>query len=253
MQIKYPKNRPLIMGILNLTPDSFSDGGNYNTVKKAVQKVKEMEQKGVDIIDIGGESSGPNSKDVSLKEELNRVTPVLKAIRKITQLPISVDTYKSEVARKALEEGANVINDITALRGDSKMATVIAKYKCPVILMYSKDKTARTTRQEKNYKDVVKTIEEFLEKRIQYAKKQRISYKQIILDPGMGHFVSAISKYSYEIIARLGELKKLGYPILLGLSRKSFLGGTIEQRETKAEALEQIAFLNGANIFRKHF
>jgi len=131
---------PTIMGILNLTPDSFSDGGEFNTIEKALRKVSKLEKEGADIIDIGGESTGPGSKDVSLEKELNRVIPLLREIRKHTKLPISIDTYKSQVAKKALEEGADMINDVTALRGDPSLAKVIAHYKCPIILMYSKIK-----------------------------------------------------------------------------------------------------------------
>lgn len=244
------KDRPLIMGILNLTPDSFSDGGKFNNLESALKRVKEIEKEGADILDIGGESSGPNSKNVSLEEELNRVIPVLKKIRNHIKIPISVDTYKSKVARQALEEGADIINDITALRGDPKMAKVIASYKCPVILMYSKDKTARTTIKNKKYSDVIQTIKKFLQERISYAKKQGIN--QIIIDPGMGHFVSAIPKYSFEIISRLKEVKSINYPILIGISRKSFLGGQLKDRDEKALPLSTIAYLNGASIIRTH-
>ena len=118
------KDRPTIMGILNLTPDSFSDGGSFNTTQKAIKRAKEMEEQGADIIDIGGESTGPGSKNISLEQELKRTIPILKKIRKHTNLPVSIDTYKAEVARQALEEGANIINDITALRGDPQMTTI---------------------------------------------------------------------------------------------------------------------------------
>lgn len=246
------QNKPIIMGVLNLTPDSFSDGGKFNNQTQAVRRALQIEKDGADILDIGGESTGPNSKNVSLNEELRRVIPILKKIRKQTKLPISIDTYKAEVARQALEEGADMINDVTALRGDKKMAKLAAKYKCPIVLMYSKDKTPRTTTQKKHYKDVIQTVENFLQKRIEYAKTQGISPKNIIIDPGMGQFVSAIPKYSFEIIARLNELKKLGYPILIGISRKSFLRGRLNERDEISAALSPIAYLNGANIIRTH-
>lgn len=254
MQIKdlLKKKRPLIMGILNITPDSFSDGGKFNTLKKAVKRAKQMESEGADIIDIGGESTGPDSKFISLEEELNRIIPILKIIRKNTKLPISIDTYKSEVAKQALENGANIINDVTALRGDKNMAKIAAKYACPIILMYSKDKTPRTTRKPKTYKDILKTIKTFLENRIKYAKQQGIKNSQIIIDPGMGAFISNIPKYSFEIIAKLNELKSIKLPILIGISRKSFLGGEMETRDLKSATLSAIAYLNGADIIRTH-
>lgn len=242
-----------IMGIINLTPDSFSDGGKYNTLQKALKRAKELEKQGADIIDIGGESTGPNSKNIPLKEELNRVIPFLKKLRKQTKLLISIDTYKSEVAKQALEAGANWVNDVTALRGDPKMAKIVARYKCPVILMYSKNSTPRTTIKNKNYKDVILTIKTFLKKRIAYAKKHGIKPENIIIDPGMGQFISAIPKYSYEIIARLPELKTLNHPILIGASRKSFIGtGPMKSRDQKSKIIEAIAYLNGASIIRTH-
>lgn len=238
------------MGILNLTPDSFSDGGKFNNPKAALKRAQEIEKQGADILDIGGESSGPNSKDITLKEELKRIIPILKILKKHIKIPISIDTYKSEVARQALENGADLINDVTALRGDKKMAKVIAKYGCPVILMYAKDPTVRTTIKNKHYKDVIKTIKKFLKTRINYAKKAGI--KNIIIDPGMGHFVSNLPQYSFEIISRLKELKSLGYPILTGISRKSLLGGVLAARDEKALPLTAIAVERGASIIRTH-
>ncbi len=240
------------MGILNVTPDSFSDGGKFNTIEKAVKRAKQIESEGADMIDIGGESTGPNSQNISLEEELKRVIPVIKRIRQISKLPISIDTYKSEVAAQALENGANLINDVTALRGDKNMAKIVSKYNCPIILMYSKDKTPRTTKETIEYKDILKTIKIFLKNRIKYAEKQGIKKSQIIIDPGMGAFISGIPKYSFEIIAKLKELKELGLPILIGISRKSFLGGRIETRDNKSSTLSAIAYLNGADIIRTH-
>lgn len=244
--------RPTIMGILNLTPDSFSDGGIYNTAKMALKRAKQLEQEGADIIDIGGESTGPGSKNVSLKEELNRIIPILKKIRKHTKLKVSIDTYKAEVARIALEEGADMINDVTALRQDPELPKIITKYRCPIVLMYSKDTTPRTTVKKIHYKDVIKIIKSFLKKRISYARKHGISKENIIIDPGMGQFISSIPKYSFEIIARLKDLKKLNFPILIGISRKSFLGGALGTRDEKSALLSTIAYLNGASIIRTH-
>ncbi len=244
--------KPLIMGILNVTPDSFSDGGKYNTASKALKRALEMEKEGADIIDIGGESTGPNSKNVTIKEELRRVIPVIKLIRKYCKLPISIDTYKAEVADQALKSGANIINDVTGLRGDKNLAKIANKYKCPIIIMYSKDNSPRTTIKNKHYKNVMEDIKKFLTKQIKYAKLNGIKKKNIIIDPGMGNFISKIPKYSFEIIAKLYELKKIDHPILIGMSHKSFLGASIEQREQKALALSAIAYLNGASIIRTH-
>ena len=275
-QIGQNLQKPLVMGILNVTPDSFSDGGNLYVngrldPVRAVQRVAQMIEEGADIIDIGGESSGPGSKDISLEEELERVIPVLQAIREsiindgvsshlldddaldrtasqafhasssgtcIQKLDqgafalarasqpflISVDTYKAEVARQAIEVGADMINDVTALRGDEKMVEILAEFEVPVVLMYSKDSTARTTRENVQYDNVVATVANFFEERISYGVKLGIARERFIIDPGMGAFVSADPKYSLEILKRLSELKKFELPILVGASRKGFIG-----------------------------
>ncbi len=242
-----------IMGILNVTPDSFSDGGKYTNPKNLEQRIKELIHEGADIIDVGGESTGPGSSDVRTAEELRRVIPTVKMIRSLSNsVKISIDTNKSEVAKAAIENGATIINDVTALRNDEKMAKLVAESEVKVILMYSKDQTPRTSIQEMEYEDVINEIKEFLEERIEYAKSQGVKNEQIIIDPGMGHFVSAKAKYSMEIIQRLGELTKLTYPILLGISRKSFLGGNLEDRDQKGLPVTAIAYLNGASIIRTH-
>ena len=254
MVFPFPKlpNSPLIMGILNVTPDSFSDGGKFNTVNKAVARAKEMEEQGADIIDIGGESSGPGSVNVRLEEELDRVIPVIKEIRRNSDIVISVDTYKAEVAHQSLEAGANMINDVTSFRGDEALPYVIAKYQCPVVLMHAKDSSARTTINEKEYDDVIESVKEFLAERIAFAKSKGMEEEQIIIDPGLGHFISSDPKYSFEIIERLGELKEVSPNILIGISRKSFLGGTLESRDTKGNQLSKTAYNNGATIIRTH-
>ena len=242
-----------IMGIINVTPDSFSDGGKFNTPKKALAQAIRMEKEGACIVDIGGESTGPGSKAVSIKEELKRIIPVIREIKKHTKLKISVDTYKFEVAKTALQAGADMINDVSGLRfGKEKMAKLIAKYKCHIVIMYSKNKTPHATIKQKKYTDVIKTIKEFFDKQISFAEKNGIKRSQIILDPSMGQFISAISKYSYEIIARLNELKSYDLPILIGISRKSFLGGKLNERDEKGSLLEALAYINGVSIIRTH-
>ncbi len=243
---------PKIMGILNLTPDSFSDGGKFNNIADAVIKAKELESNGADIIDIGCEASGPGSVNVNEEEELERLMPSLEKIIKEVSIPISLDTYKSKVAKEALNLGVQYINDITALRADKKMANSVSKHNAKIILMYSKDNSARTTINNKKYSDVIATLKEFLSERIEYATNNGIPAKNIIIDPGMGHFVSSIPKYSYEIIARLNELSELECPILLGVSRKSFLKGEIRQREDRGIIAEAFAYLNGVSIIRTH-
>ncbi len=244
-----------IMGVLNITPDSFSDGGKFFNVEKAVQHAEQMIKEGADIIDIGGESSGPGSKFVTAEEELRRIIPAIKKITPIAKkkkILVSVDTYKAEVARQAIEAGVRIVNDVTALRGDPKMAHVVAKTGVKIILMYSKDSSARTTRKKKRYKDVVKTAMGFLEERIGFALKSGIKRSQIIIDPGMGMFLSAIPKYSFEILRSLAEFKKLGFPILIGASRKSFLPGVISERLVPTLIVHLIAIQNGADIIRVH-
>lgn len=265
-----------IMGILNVTPDSFSDGGQFLGLSAAVKRAREMAAAGASIIDIGGEASGPGSVDVPLEEELRRVIPVIKALRKIVIarplgrsnldrfaslamttprtncITISLDTCKAEVARQGIFAGADMINDITALRGDTEMARVIAEAGVPIILMYSKDPTPRTTRIKKRYRDVIKTVSNFFEERIEFAIKQGIKRSQIILDPGMGAFVSGDPKYSFEILRRLRELKKFKLPILVGVSRKSFLPGETALRDVPTFISNLVAAKNGADILRVH-
>lgn len=247
-----------IMGILNVTPDSFSDGGEFEGVERAVARAREMVEEGATIIDIGGESTGPGSLDVKLEEELERVIPVVRAVSEaLPEVLISVDTWKAEVARQAIEAGAGMVNDVTALRGDSGMARVVAEARVPVILMYSKDATARTSKKAVEYEDVMATVIEFLKERVAAAEAGGVTRAQIILDPGMGAFVSTFPKYSLEILERLNELVSLDYPVLVGASRKSFIreiwGG--EKPEDRLEgSLEaaKMAAQNGASILRVH-
>jgi len=211
-----------LMGILNLTPDSFF-AGSRSGVEDVVARAAQMLEEGASWIDLGGEASGPGSVDVTLEEELQRVIPAVKALRQaFPQLLISVDTWKSEVAEAALLAGASAINDITAGRGDARIGAVVAQHGVPLILMYSKDSTPRTTREAVQYKDVVATIKAFLQERIAWARAQGV--QDLWVDPGMGAFVSTDPKYSWELVERIEEFYDLDCPILVGASRKGFLG-----------------------------
>lgn len=243
------------MGILNLTPDSFSDGGRFNQPEIAEKRILELIEQGADIIDIGGESTGPGAPEVSQEEELQRVQPVIDRIfdKNLSSHTIfSIDTYKSEVAEYALKKGFRIINDVTALRGDPKMVDILLKYKPYIILMYSKDPTARTTRENREYKDVIQTIKDLLTQQARILLEKGFPSEKIILDPGMGTFVSGLPQYSFEIIDRLLELKSLGYPLLVGISRKSCLGGKLEERDSASVEWSIKALQNGASMIRIH-
>jgi len=257
-------DKPAVMGVLNVTPDSFSDGGRFCSsslvsreasdsqnldVDAAVKCAREMITEGAAIIDIGGESTGPGSFDVSSEEELKRVIPVIEAVRKdLPNVFLSVDTYKAEVASLAVSVGVDMVNDVTAGRGDESMFDAVSDMKVPIVLMYAKDDTPRTTSEKVEYDDVMKTVIEFLESRIEVLG----SGNQIVVDPGMGAFVSSDPEYSLEILKRLSELRSLGKPIMVGASRKSFLGGDIDDRLESSIAAAVVAAGNGAGIIRAH-
>ncbi len=248
--------RTLVMGILNVTPDSFSDGGKFFTLESALERARQLIREGADILDIGGESSRPGAQPVPAEEELRRVIPVIRAIRAESSVPISVDTYKASVAQAALEAGANMINDISALRFDPQMVTVVARARVPVVLMHMLG-DPRTMQQNPVYSDVVREIKEFLAERIAFARAHGI--EQILIDPGIG-FGKTVA-HNIEILRRLGELAELQCPILIGTSRKSFIGWLgsrgseplpIEQRLEGTIASTVLAVLNGAQVVRVH-
>ena len=243
------------MGVLNLTPDSFSDGGEFNAPEAAVTRIEEMIAQGADIIDIGGESTGPDSPNVSAEEELARIRPIIDTIaeKKLTdKVYFSIDTYKAPIAEYALEHGFQMVNDVTALRGDSDMIGLLLKYQPYIVLMYSKDDTPRTTKEAIEYDNVVASIKTFLLERVSVLAEAGFPEEKIILDPGMGAFISSIPDYSFEVINRLKELKSLGYPILVGISRKSCLGGKLEERDQPSVDWSLKALQNGASIIRIH-
>ena len=249
--------RTLIMGILNVTPDSFYDGGKYSSVESALERAREMVEEGADIIDVGGESSRPGSLPVSKDEELSRILPVIKAISDELDVPISVDTYRAEVAEEAIKAGAGMVNDITAMGGDDGMAKVVSEHGVPICLMHMKG-TPQNMQKNPHYDDTMAEITKFLHERAEYAMAKGIDEKNIILDPGIGFGKRTGEgiEDNCEIIARLAELKSLGFPVLVGASRKTFIGNLsntrVEERLEGSLGAEAMAIANGADILRVH-
>jgi dihydropteroate synthase len=244
-------DQPLIMGILNVTPDSFSDGGHFFDPDRAYDHALAMQEEGADIIDIGAESTRPGSDPVNLSDEWNRLYPVLKRLRKGLKIPISIDTYKSEIASRSLKEGAQIINDISGLTFDPQMADLVAETGCPIILMHMKG-TPRNMQVNPHYNNLMEEIVTFFQQRIQFARSAGI--RQIIIDPGIG-FGKRLED-NFEIIRRLAELKIYGLPILLGPSRKSFIGkildAEVNDRGWGTAAAVALAINNGTKIVRIH-
>jgi dihydropteroate synthase len=250
-----------VMGILNVTPDSFSDGGKFFSIYDAVNHALRMQNEGADIIDIGGQSTRPGAKEVTTEEEKRRVIPVLeKLVRKI-KIPISIDTYKSEIAKEALKLGAKMVNDVTALRGDKNLARIVAHYNVPICLMHMMGEP-RNMQENPNYNDVVKEISIFLKERANYAISCGIKKDKIIIDPGLG-FGKRTGKGiedNCEILNRLSEFKDLDYPIMIGASRKTFIGNvcgkdtqlSVTERLEGSLAAACIATYKGADIVRVH-
>ncbi len=241
-----------VMGILNVTPDSFSDGGKFFDKEKAIDRALEMIEHGAEIIDVGGESTRPGAPSVSLDEELNRVIPVISALRMYARdIPVSVDTTKSEVAEAAIREGATLVNDINAFGKDEKMLDVVRRYDVPYVLMHMKG-TPQTMQLNPHYEEPVGEIYDFLKYKTDYLK--RFGINKIIVDPGIG-FGKRVSD-NYEIINRLDEFKGLGAPILIGLSRKSFLGKSlgldVNERDNATVVAETAAAIKGARFIRTH-
>ncbi len=252
-------SKPILMGILNTTPDSFSDNSSFFEFDDALAQARKIIAEGADWLDIGGESSGPGSEDVNLEEELRRVVPIIKGVRSESDIWISVDTCKAEVARQSIDAGADAVNDVSALRADEKMAEVIAEYKVPVILMFSKDLSPRTTKNFTDYRDVMYTIASFFRERLEYSELNGIQKSQILIDPGMGFFISGNAKYSFEVIRRFSELHEFGLPLMLGPSRKSFLsdvlsghGSNFSERDFPCALVSSIALWQGVSVLRFH-
>ena len=248
-------DRPLVMGILNVTLDSFSDGGKYNSIREALSHAQQMVKDGVDIIDIGGESSRPGSVPVSLDEELKRVIPIIKKIREHSTIPISIDTTKAEVASQAVSAGADIVNDISALRFDDEMANVVAERKAPVVLMHMLG-IPKTMQVNPIYFDCVNEIMQFFSERIHFCLNNGIPRNKIILDPGIG-FGKKLTD-NLLLINKIGQFKTFGCPLLLGASRKSFIGmitgdkKSPEKRIGGSLAAAITGVQNGVDILRVH-
>ena len=250
--LKKPSNC-LIMGIVNTTPDSFSDGGKYNSPNEAIDRAYHLLENGADIIDIGGESSRPGAKPVSPAEEIKRISPLLIELAKNTDSTISIDTYKSSTAIYALDNGAHLINDISGMTHDKKMVNIISRYKVPIVIMHMKG-TPQTMQQNPTYDNIINEISDFLVKQADIAISAGVSNEKIIIDPGIG-FGKTLND-NYKIIAKLKQISKLGFPVLVGPSRKSFIGETLD--ESIDERLEgsivsaALCYKNGAKIVRVH-
>ena len=244
----------LIMGVLNVTPDSFSDGGLYFDVNTAAARALEMERAGADILDIGGESTRPGSHWISEQEELARVLPVLRKLRGHLQIPISIDTTKAGVAEAAAEAGAEIVNDVTGLRNDPRIADVAQWRRLPLILMHMRGEP-RTMQKKPFARNVLRDVIASLKKSVTIARRAGVRKSQILFDPGFGFGKSY--EQNYELLARLPELARLGFPIVAGTSRKSFIGraqgGAPEQERIWGTAATVVAsILGGAHIVRVH-
>ncbi len=248
------KETPYFMGIINVTPDSFSDGGEAFGIEQAVKKASSLIEAGAHILDIGGESTRPFSDPVPLEEEIKRVIPVIKAIREgFPEIIISVDTYKSKVAELALEAGADIINDISGGQFDPTIMEIARDFHCPYVLMHIKG-TPKNMQINPSYEDVIKEIKDYFNERIEVALKKGISEDKIILDPGLGFGKNF--QHNLEILKNLEVFHEFNHPILLGPSRKSFIGEILRkpplERDAGTAGLSIYAYLKGVHILRVH-
>jgi dihydropteroate synthase len=250
--------RTLIMGVLNVTPDSFSDGSKFYNEEHAIAHALRMERAGADLIDIGAESTRPGSEGISAEEEWKRLLPVLGGLRRLLKTPISIDTQKAEVAETALDAGAELINDISGLKNDSRIAEVAARHRVPLILMHMRGEP-RTMQKGPFAREVMKDILQGLRRSAAIARKSGVAKSQIVLDPGIG-FGKSFAQ-NYEVLQRLPQVAELGFPLLIGTSRKGFLGATLVRDGKPASPEERIwgtaatvtaSILNGAHIVRVH-
>lgn len=246
-------DRTCIMGILNVTPDSFSDGGRFSDYDRAVAHAFELISQGADILDVGGETTKPGSDPVPLEVELERVIPIVRAVREKSDIPVSVDTNKAEVAARAIEAGADIINDISALQFDPEMASVAARTGAPLILMHMQG-TPRVMQDDPVYSSLISEVIAFLEERIRYAMDSGVARGQIVVDPGVGF--GKTTAHNLSIIKNLGAFAWLDCPLLLGVSRKRFIGAVLGRREGERELGTAVAnafgIAAGAHILRVH-
>jgi dihydropteroate synthase len=250
--------RTLLMGVLNVTPDSFSDGGKFLDPRRAIEHGLEMERAGADLLDVGGESTRPGSTETPADTELARILPVLEGLRGVLKIPISVDTCKSEVAEASISAGAQIINDVSGLRSDPRIAEVAARHGVPLILMHLRGEPE--TMQKKPFaRDVMKDVTQGLRAAITTARRAGVNKSQIIVDPGIGFGKSF--EQNYELLRKLADIAKLGYPLLVGTSRKGFLGATLAREGKSAPPDERLwataatvtaSILGGAHIVRVH-
>jgi dihydropteroate synthase len=263
-RLKFPSHtlnlgeRTCIMAVLNVTPDSFSDGGNFFSQEKGVQHALQMERDGADIIDVGAESTRPGSSGISAEEEWTRLAPVLAALRTRLKIPVSIDTRKSEIAAKALEIGAEMINDVSGLKHDPRIAEVAARARVPLVVMHMRGEP-ETMQQKPFARDALRDVVRGLRESLAIASKAGVKTSQIILDPGIGFGKSYAQ--NYELLAKLSELAKLGFPLLAGTSRKGFISKTLAEdgkptpSETKiwgTAATVTASILYGAHLVRVH-
>ena len=246
--------RTYLMGILNITPDSFSDGGQFNTMQSAIAQAKYMIDHGADIIDIGGQSTRPGAEQISFTEEFNRVIPIIKAIRQQFSIPISIDTTRAKIAQDAIAVGADIINDISGGTFDEEMLTVAGRLDVPIILMHMRG-NPQIMQQMTDYQDLVSDITDFLSHQIQKAIACGVDSSKIIIDPGIGF--AKTPEQNIELLRRLSEFKALKVPILLGTSRKSFIGKIINQKDPQKRVWGTAAtccsaIMSGADILRVH-
>ncbi len=253
-------SKTLVMGILNITPDSFYDGGKYCDIEAALDRARKIIDDGADIIDVGGESTRPNSNYVSADEEIRRVVPLIKELSKETQIPISIDTYKAEVADKAIKAGAQIINDVSGLQADKEMAKIAAAHNTPIIIMHIKGRP-HDFPNDPVYAELIPEIISFLESRIEYSIKSGIAHNKIIIDPGIGFGKGVI--HNIEILKQLNKFKCLNLPIMIGTSHKSFIDKVLKSSDdnninnNNARLIGTLVTLvvavsNGANIVRVH-
>jgi dihydropteroate synthase len=246
-------SRTHLMGVLNVTPDSFSDGGRFFKLEEAIKQGLKLAEEGADIIDVGGESTRPGSEPVTIEEELRRVIPVIEELTKRIKMPISIDTYKSRVAKEALDSGASMVNDISGSRSDPEMKKVIAEYDVPVVLMHIKG-TPKNMQESPKYENLLEDVKSYLNQSISIAEEAGIGEDKIIIDPGIG-FGKTLED-NLKILKNLNEFTELDRPLMIGVSRKSFIGKILDlptdERLEGSLASMAVAIMNGANILRVH-